>query len=335
VIARLNIAMDRKLDELVFALLQNMTIAVCWEKLARDLGVSHSTLVRWVEKLRSYGLEIRGELFTGYRLIRLPDIMLPKLIRPRLRTRSLGKDIYHFYSVDSTNAFASRLLAHDRKVVDGTVIVAEAQTAGRGRLGRPWHSEPETGLYFSLVLRPKIPPSLAPLFTLATAVAMHNAVERNTRLDVDIKWPNDLLVNGRKVCGILAEIQAEMDRVNSLVVGIGLNVNHSSLPADLAERATSLRIASGRMQSRIEILLEFLEEFEALMDRFEGTGQASIVEQWMQNSSFASGRRLKIDDGVRVIEGLTRGLNPIGALRLETHDGAIQEVYSGDVVSWT
>src|SRR5437867_10465313 len=105
--------MDRKLDELVFALLQNMTIAVSGEKLARDLGVSHSSLVRWVEKLRSYGLEIRGELFTGYRLLRVPDVMLPQLIRPRLRTRALGKNIYHFYRVDSTNAFALRLIAND------------------------------------------------------------------------------------------------------------------------------------------------------------------------------------------------------------------------------
>jgi len=326
--------MDRKLDEFVFALMRNMTIAVSGEKLARDLGVSHSTLVRWVEKLRSYGLEIRGELFTGYRLLRVPDVMLPQLIRPRLRTRALGKNIYHFYRVDSTNAFALRLIAHDRKVADGALILAEAQTAGRGRLGRSWHSEPENGLYLSMVLRPKIPPSLAPLFTLAAAVAMHNAVERDTRLDVDIKWPNDLLTGGRKISGILGEIQAEVDRVHALIIGIGVNVNHSSFPPEVAERATSLRIASGRMQSRIEILLEFLEEFETLMDRFERTGPATIIDQWTQNSSFANGRRLKIDDGVRVIEGFTRGLNPVGALRLETK-GGIEEIYSGDVVWWT
>src|SRR5207249_4280187 len=134
--------MDRKLDELLYALMQNMMIVVSGEKLARDLGVSHSTLVRWIEKLRAAGMEIRGELFTGYRLVRLPDVMLPQLIRPRLRTRALGRTLYHFYEVDSTNVFASRLLNHDRKVPDGTVILAESQTAGRGRIGRFWHSEP-------------------------------------------------------------------------------------------------------------------------------------------------------------------------------------------------
>ena len=326
--------MDRKLDELLFALMQNMTITVSGEKLARDLGVPHSTLVRWVEKLRETGVEIRGEPFTGYRLVRLPDVMLPQLIRPRLRTTDLGRTLYHFYKVDSTNAFAARLLSHGRKAPDGTVILSEYQTAGRGRLGRSWHSEPESGLYFSMILRPKIPPSLAPLFTLGTAVAMHNAVERDTRVDVDIKWPNDLLVGRKKVCGILSEIQAEVDMIRTMIVGVGLNVNHAVMPDELSEIATSLRIESGRVQSRIEILLEFFEEFENLQADFEKRGAPAIIEKWTAHSSFANGRKLKISDSGRMIEGTTRGLNRFGALRLEQKDGRIEEVYSGDVVNW-
>src|SRR5881409_380992 len=142
--------MDRKLDELLFFLMQNMMIAVSGEKLARDLGVSHSTLVRWIEKLRAAGIEVRGELFTGYRLVRLPDVLLPQLIRPRLRSRIIGRNLYHFYDVDSTNLFAARLIAHGRKIPEGTVIIAESQSAGRGRLGRTWHSEREAGIYFSM-----------------------------------------------------------------------------------------------------------------------------------------------------------------------------------------
>src|SRR5215470_6645277 len=118
--------MDRKVDELLYALTQNMMITVSGEKLARDLNVSHSTLTRWIEKLRQAGIEIHGELFTGYRLVRLPDILLPQLIRPRLHTNEIGKTLYHFYTVDSTNAFASRLLQHRRKVAEGTVIIAES-----------------------------------------------------------------------------------------------------------------------------------------------------------------------------------------------------------------
>ncbi len=326
--------MDRKLDELLFALMQNMMLTVSGEKLARDLGVSHSTLVRWIDKLRAAGIEIRGELFTGYRLVRLPDVLLPQLIRPRLRTRILGRNLYHFYDVDSTNLFSGRLIAHGRKVSDGTVVIAESQTAGRGRLGRSWHSEREAGIYFSMVLFPKAPPSLAPLFTLATAVAMHNAVERYSGLDIDIKWPNDLLVGGKKFCGILSEIQAEVDLVKTMIIGVGLNANHERLPEDIAGRATSLRIASGRIQSRSEILLEFLEEFESIYLDFERKGPRGIIDQWTRFSSFANGRKIEIHDGVRKISGVTCGLNPLGALKIEQKGGRIDEVYSGDVVAW-
>jgi BirA family biotin operon repressor/biotin-[acetyl-CoA-carboxylase] ligase len=326
--------MDRRLDELLYALMQNMTIAVSGEKLARDLAVSHSTLVRWIDKLRDTGIEIRGELFTGYRLVRLPDVLLPQLIRPRLRTTMVGRTLFHFYSVDSTNAFASRLLAHGRKVPEGAVVIAESQTAGRGRLGRSWHSEPEAGLYFSIVLFPKVPPSLAPLFTLGTAVAMHNAAERYSGLDIDIKWPNDLLIGGKKICGILSEIQAEVDLLQNMIIGVGVNVNHEALPPDITDRATSLRIASGRIQSRLEILLEFFEEFESIYMDFERKGPRSIIDQWTRHSSFATGRRIEIHDGVRKIAGVTRGLNPLGALRIEQKGGQLEEVYSGDVVSW-
>ena len=326
--------MDRKLDELLYALMQNMMITVSGERLARDLGVSHSTLVRWVDKLRHAGIEIRGELFTGYRLVRLPDVLLPQLIRPRLHTRLIGRNLYHFYDVDSTNLFASRLLAHGRGLPEGTVIIAESQTAGRGRLGRTWHSERESGIYFSMVLFPKAPPSLAPLFTLATAVAMHNAIERYTGLDIDIKWPNDLLVGRQKFCGILSEIQAEVDLVKTMIVGVGVNANHEHFPEDIAHRATSLRIASGRIQSRIEILLEFFEEFENIYMDFERKGTAGIIDKWTRFSSFANGRKIEIHDGVRKIAGVTRGLNPLGALRIEQKRGDIEEVYSGDVVAW-
>jgi BirA family biotin operon repressor/biotin-[acetyl-CoA-carboxylase] ligase len=326
--------MDRKLDELLFALMQNMTLAMSGEKLAKDLRVSHSTLVRWVEKLRGAGIEIRGELFSGYRLVRLPDVLLPQLIRPRLHTRIIGRNLYHFYHVDSTNSFGSRLIAHGRKVAEGTVIIAEAQTAGRGRLGRSWISQREAGIYFSMVLFPKAPPSLAPLFTLATAVAMHNAVERYSGLDIDIKWPNDLLIGQKKFCGILSEIQAEVDLVKMMIIGVGLNANHERMPDEIAVRATSLRIASGHIQSRTEILLEFLEEFENIYMEFERKGPRSIIDQWTRFSSFANGRRIEIHDGVRKIAGVTRGLNALGALRIEQKGGQIEEVYSGDVVKW-
>ena len=324
--------MDRKLDALLYALMQNMMIALSGEKLARDLGVSHSTLARWIDKLRQAGMDIRGELERvrdGGGLV-VADVDGQHPTAPgRLLQQHDGRVGRHLQP-DTQQLHGD----HGHNVPEGTIIIAEAQTEGRGRLGRAWHSEREAGLYFSIVLYPKTPPSLAPLFTLATAVAMHNAIERDTRLDVDIKWPNDLLIDNRKVCGILSEIHAEVDLVKTMILGVGVNVNHERLPADIAQRATSLRIASGRIQSRIEILLEFLEEFENLYMGFERKGPRTIIEHWMQLSSFANGRKIEVHNGVRQISGVTRGLNPLGALRIEQKDGHIEEVYSGDVVKW-
>src|SRR5262249_22102167 len=154
----------------------------------------------------------------------------------------------------------ARLLAHGRRGPEGTVVIAESQTAGRGRLGRTWHSERESGIYFWLILLLKAPPSLAPFFTLPFPLTMHIAVDCYTDSDIDIKWLNDLLIGRQKFCGMLSEIQAEVDLVKTMIVGVGVNANHEHFPEDIAHRATSLRIASGRIQSRIEILLEFFEE---------------------------------------------------------------------------
>jgi len=326
--------MERKLDALLYALTENMTVAVSGERLARDLGVSHSTLVRWVDKLREAGVEIRGELFTGYRLTRLPDIILPQFLKPRLRTQILGRSFYHFYTVDSTNAFTLRLLSHGHAVPDGTLVLSEAQTAGRGRLGRSWYSEPGAGLYFSLLLRPQVPPHLTPLLTLGCAVALHDTIENTTGLEADIKWPNDLLVGGRKTAGILAEIQGEADRIHALVMGVGLNVNQTEMPAELAEHATSLLISSGRSQSRLELLADFLERFETLNTRFKTEGPEVIVSGWTARSSFAHGKRVEISDGFRKLSGTTIGLSASGALRVDTGDGNVEDVYSGEILVW-
>lgn len=327
--------MDRKLDNLLYSLMQSMTVAVSGEKLARELGVSHSTLIHRVNRLRDHGVEIRGELFTGFRLERLPDVLLPQLIRPRLRTSILGKNIYHFYEVNSTNDFARRLLGHGTGAPEGTLVLAERQTAGRGRMGRNWFSESGSGLYFSVVLKPRVPAQYVPLLTLGAAVAVHDAVERCAGVDVDIKWPNDLLVGKRKVCGILAEMQAEVDNVQTLIMGVGLNVNHQAMPDELADRATSLRLATGRRHSRIEILVESLEELEKLLERFHKEGPSAITEPWSRSSSFTEGRSIEVRDGFRSILGVTRGLHPSGALRVEQADGSIEEVYSGDVIRWS
>ena len=329
-----NTSVDQSLDEVLHFLMQNMTVSVSGEKLARDLGVPHSRVVRWVDRLRSEGIDILGEAFTGFRLTRLPDVLLPQLIRDRLHTRAFGRTLHHLYRVESTNSYASDLLSQDKPAAHGTVVVAERQTAGRGRMGRSWVSSPGVGLYTSIILRPEISSNLAPLLTLGTAVAAHDSIERATALEVDIKWPNDLLIGRKKICGILSELQAEVDRVRAMIIGVGINVNQEEFPDEIADRATSLRLASGRAQSRIEILQDFLHEFERLYERFREKGPSAIIDRWTRLSSFANGRTIEVDDGVRRVRGVTSGLNALGALRIAQPDGAVEEVYSGDVVHW-
>ena len=311
-----------------------MTVSVSGERLAKDLGISHSRVIRLVDKLRSEGIEILGEPFSGFRLTRLPDVLMPQSVSDRLHTTNLGQNFYHLYAVDSTNAFAARLFSEDPELPHGTTVVAERQTAGRGRRGRTWISASAVGLYLSVVLKPEIPSNLAPLLTLGAAVAAHDAIERITELPIDIKWPNDLLIGRRKVCGILSELHAELDHIRSMVVGIGINVNNDEMPAEIQGIATSLRIESGRSQSRIELLVAFLAAFEKLYERFVAKGPATITEPWMRLSSFSTGRNLTVHDGIRQIEGTTEGLNRLGALKLRQGDGSIEEVYSGDVVDW-
>jgi BirA family transcriptional regulator, biotin operon repressor / biotin---[acetyl-CoA-carboxylase] ligase len=321
------------LDAILMCLVANMTVAVSGERLARELGISHSRLLRSVNKLREVGVEIQGEPFSGFRLPRLPDVLLPGLITPRLHSGRIGRTIHHLYEVDSTNGYALDLRMGG-EAGHGTVVIAEGQRAGRGRRGRAWVSEPCAGLYISLVLEPDISCPLAPLLTLGAAVAAHDAVEHVTRLAVDVKWPNDLLVGRKKICGVLSELQAELDQVSSMVVGVGINVNQDQFPKELEDRASSLRNETGVSQSRVELLLEFLARFERLYESFLALGPEAIIARWIEESSFAFGRTIEVHDLVRRVRGVTEGLNALGALRVRQDDGTVQEVYSGDVLFW-
>lgn len=324
---------DFQLDQVLDCLVGHMTEAVSGERLASELGMSHSRIVRLVSRLRGFGVEVRGEPISGFRLPWLPDVLLPRMIADRLQTGSIGRPLCHLYEVDSTNLYALGLLS-EGSAVHGTTVIAEAQTAGRGRRGRTWCSAPGAGLYMTLVLRPEISCVLAPLITLGAAVAAHETIERVTGLDVDVKWPNDLLVGGRKIGGVLSELLAEQDRVGSMVVGLGINVNQDRFPTELDGVATSLRGETGGKQSRIEILVDFLAAFERLYRRFHERGPEAIIGPWSQASSFASGRRIEIHDGVRRMRGVTEGLNVLGGLRIREEDGSVEEVYSGDVLDW-
>ena len=194
-------ATDRRIDKLLGLLVDNATVVVSGAKIARQVGVSRSAVWRWVGTLRGLDVRIKGHPKTGYQLETVPDILVPELLQPRLKGTPFGRRLHHFFKTDSTNSVALALAADGEP--HGTLVVAEEQTAGRGRLGRAWHSEKTSGIYLSLILRPEMAPQQAPLLTLVAGLAARDAVVQVTGLAVDLRWPNDLLTGGKKFCGIL------------------------------------------------------------------------------------------------------------------------------------
>ncbi len=320
---------DRRIDALLTLLADNAMIVISGAKIAREIGVTRSAVWQWIEKLRSLGVKVKGHPRTGYRLERVPDMLAPDMLRRRLRKSPFGKRIYHFFKVDSTNTVALHL-GHGGEP-HGTVVIAEEQTAGRGRVGRSWHSEKSSGIYVTLLLRPPLSPIQAPLITLLAGLAARDAVMEQTGFKVDLRWPNDLLFNGKKFGGILTEMHAEPDHVNFVIVGIGLNVNHTRMPEELASIATSLRMESGRPHSRLELLVKLLRALDSYYNQFLREGAGPILKRFGDVSSYARGKRVRIFTATETYTGTTAGLEPNGLLRVERDDGSTQVVISGDL----
>ena len=320
---------DRRLASLLTLLAENATIVVSGARIAREIGVSRSTVWRWVNRLRELGVRAKGQQHTGYFLEKVPDILTPDMLRQRLRGSLFGKRIHHFFKVDSTNRVALEL-GHAGEP-EGAVVLAEEQTAGRGRAGRIWHSERAAGIYVTVLLRPKLAPVQAPLLTMMAGLSAHAAIQAQTGLTVDLKWPNDLLIGGKKTGGILTEMHAEPGQVRFIIVGLGLNVNQEKFPAELSGVATSLRVESGRPQSRLELLVRLLREFESDYNRFLSDGPATVIERFASISSYAQGKRVRVTNGKESFTGTTAGLAPEGLLQVRRDSGALVSVIAGEI----
>jgi len=321
---------DRRIDKLIHLLVKNATVVVPGPKIASEIGVTRSTVWMYIEKLRSLGVEIKGHQSSGYQLQKLPDILAPSLIRQEIGDNQIGHRIVHYFRIDSTNTAALELAA--KGAAHGTVVVAEEQTAGRGRFGRIWYSERSSGIYTSIILRPPLAPAVAPVLTLMAAVAAHQAISTTTGLPADIRWPNDVLVDGKKVCGILTEMSAEVDRLHAVVLGIGINVNHREMPSELKNIASSLRIEAGKSISRAQVLVALLKEVERKYHLLLDEGSAAIARRWSAASTFAQGKRIRVLAGAGEFFATTVGLEPSGALRVRREDGREELLVSGEVV---
>lgn len=320
---------DKRIAALLTLLGENATFAVSGARIAREIGVSRSTVWRCVQRLRELGVRVKGHPSAGYFLEQMPDIVTPDLVRRRLKGSLFGKRVYHFFKTDSTNRVALEL-GHGGEP-EGAVVIAEEQTAGRGRAGRAWHSERGAGIYATLLLRPRLAPVQAPLLTMMAGLSAHAAIQAQTGLTVDVKWPNDLLIGGKKVGGILTEMHAEPSQVRFVIVGIGINVNQEKFPGELSATATSLRVESGKMQPRAELVVRLLREFENDYNRFLREGAETVTERFSRVSSYAAGKRVSVTTGAESYGGTTAGLSAEGLLRVKRDDGETVTVIAGDV----
>ena len=241
-----------------------------------------------------------------------------------VRRRLPGRVISYFPSIDSTMPEAARLAAAG--CGPGTVVIAGEQSAGQGRYGRYWHSEPDSGLYTSIVLRPALSSSSLPVLMLALGLATAEAIARATDMACDIRWPNDVLIQDKKVAGILVQLQERF-----VIAGIGINVNHEEFPPDLDAIATSLRAASGKPQSREEVLIALLPAVESFCRMLVSGGKEAILNMFYRCSSYASGRRVVVEAVDGIIEGTTAGLDPSGFLMIQQDDGTRRLILAGGV----
>jgi BirA family biotin operon repressor/biotin-[acetyl-CoA-carboxylase] ligase len=320
---------DIRLGRIVRLLMEHATVVVSGTKIAQEISCSRSEVWRLIEQLRGLGVDVAGQPASGYRLRTVPDLLLPEVLRSLLRGTLFEAHLHHFYKIGSTNTTAMAAAADGAP--EGTVFLAEEQTAGRGRGANSWQSPRSTGIYCSAVLRPALPPSDILVLSLAAGLAVHAAMQQvDARVIPDLKWPNDVLIDGKKVCGILTEMNAEATRVRYLVVGIGINVNQANFPEELG--ATSLRLVTGSEWSRVELaaaLLKSLDrEYRNLVE--DSDVRESILGRFAENSSWVQGKEVRIEENGAAFEGTTEGLDPRGFLLVRTAQGT-KTVLSGTV----
>jgi BirA family biotin operon repressor/biotin-[acetyl-CoA-carboxylase] ligase len=323
-------ATDSRLGRIVRLLSDNATIVISGTRIAEELGTSRSEVWRAVQQLRELGVQITGHPATGYQLASMPDLLLPDVLGVLVQGQIIGSRIHHYFSVGSTNTEAMTAGANGEP--EGTAFLAEQQTAGRGRGNHSWESEPSLGIYCSILLRPPLSPADALPITLMAGLSVSEAVQQVTRIRPDLRWPNDLVAGGKKFCGILTEMNSEATRVRYVVIGVGINVNHSSFAGELAPIATSLRIEGGREFSRVELtaaLLKSLDNAYRKLIAHPAESRSAIICEFEQQSSYARGRDVRIEEEPG-FHGVTEGLDERGFLRVRTASG-VRTVLSGMV----
>lgn len=300
---------------------------VSGEAISDRLNVSRSAVWKHIANLRRQGYGIEASPRLGYRLTRRPDKLLPAELQPRLDTRTIGSRIVHYDEVASTADVARELAG--KRAPEGTVVGAESQTAGRGRLGRSWVTPPGTAIALSVVLYPPLSPSRAPVLSLAAGLATAQAVETSTGAGAQLKWPNDIYLNGKKLGGILVEMAAELDRVRWVIVSVGLNVNSDFRGTGLEGTATSLAAELGRETSRLDVAAALLNGLDRLYLQLPKEGFAAIRDGF-EARDMLRGQGVEVRDGDRLVAGTASGIDDSGRLLVMDTDGATHALAGGE-----
>ena len=316
----------------ILALLRSSKDYVSGQQLCAQFGVSRTAVWKAINQLKEDGYQIEAVSHKGYRLLESPDILSESEILSRLTTDWAGRTLHYFDETGSTNIDAKRYAEEGEP--HGTTVVANMQSAGRGRRGRLWQSPAGSAIYMTILLKPRFIPDKASMLTLVMALSVADAIVEATGLSAGIKWPNDVVVNKKKVCGILTEMNVELDYIQYVVIGVGINVNNNSpeeFPEEIRQTATSLKIESGMQISRAALLERVLAHFEKNYNIFTKTLDLSALMEAYDS------RLLNLNAEVRVLDpkgeytGIARGINPTGELLVEKENGEVVPVYAGEV----
>jgi BirA family transcriptional regulator, biotin operon repressor / biotin---[acetyl-CoA-carboxylase] ligase len=319
-------------DKLLLFLKTHTEQWISGEVISQRLQISRTAVSKHVQNLKQKGYTIESATKKGYYFKQVSHLLLPEEIRYRLATENLGqKEISYFTETDSTNTQATLLAM--RGAAEGTLVIAESQTKGKGRKGRSWLSPSVQGIYCSLILRAPFSPNQAPLITLLAAVAITETLLEVTGLPVQIKWPNDILLNGKKIAGILTEMSTEVDRIDYIIVGLGLNVATSSaaIPAEFRSKATSLLLSTGKIFSRVLLVQKYLQWFEHYYYDACQQGFEKIRTRWKELSAI-TGMYIKVEAFNHVYAGYVIDIDTDGSLLLRNGSGDTEKVLSGDII---
>lgn len=302
---------------------------VSGQQLCEELGVSRTAIWKVINQLKEEGYQIEAVRNKGYHIVEVPDLLSKDEVQSLTRTSWAGVNVVYYEETDSTNIRAKALA--EEGAVHGTLVIADRQNAGKGRRGRGWVSPKGENIYMSVLLRPEFEPSKAPMLTLVMAYSVTQALRIREEINAKIKWPNDVVLHKKKICGILTEMSAEIDYINHVVIGVGINTNMDHIEEELADKATSLRIEEGRRIRRAELIAEVMEQFEINYERFVKDGNLHGIKDEYNEMLVNQDRDVRVLEPGNEYDAHALGINETGELLVRKENGDVEVIFAGEV----